>query len=99
MWKSLFLIAVFVFGGLFSRTAVAAEMYDTITLDEVELALKESFDVKRQSSSSGDLLLIQGKEETRSRVDPGAGRLICRVWDEQDRWDSVLGQCPVSCSS
>ncbi len=100
MWKSMFLIAVFVLGGLLSHSAVAAEVYDTITVDQLESALMGGFDLKRQwSSSGGDLLLIQGEEEATSRVDLGAGRLNCRVRDEQDRtnrtvfWDSVL--CPV----
>ncbi len=51
MWKSLFLIALFVFAGLLSHAARAVEVYDTIT-------------------SGG----------------------------EQDSANSVLGQCPVSCS-
>ena len=72
MWKSLFLIAVFVFGGLLSHAAGAAEVYDTIP-------------------SSGDMPIIQGKEHTIA-----AHGL---AWDEQDRADSVLRQCPVSCSS
>lgn len=60
MRQSLFLIAVFVFGGLLSHWAIAAEVYDTITLDELEAALKGGFDVKRD----GELLLVQGKENT-----------------------------------
>ena len=76
MWKSLFLMAVFVFAGLLSHAARAAEVYDTIT-------------------SSGDMPVIQGKENTIA-----AARIGCvgKLDGEQDSANSVLRQCPVSCS-
>ena len=81
MWKSLFLIAVFVFGSLLSHAARAAEVYDTIT-------------------SSGDRPVIQGPIIQGKENTIAAARIGCvgKLDGEQDSANSVLRQCPVSCS-
>lgn len=63
MRKSLLCFAISLFSGSLAGSASAAQVYDQITIDQLQSVLSQSFNVKRDKTNDGnDLLFVQGKE-------------------------------------